>query len=134
MPVVIALLVVLAILGASLAVVSTSQHGGSALDVQGIRAYHAARGGVEWGLFHLLRTGGLGCAGINGQSIDYGGNLAGFRATIACTSTVHEESTGNVTMYVVTATACNDTASGCPLASPPPFYVERQLRVTVGSN
>jgi MSHA biogenesis protein MshP len=134
LPAVIALLVVLALFGTSLAVVSSTQHGGAALDLQGVRAYHAARGGVEWGLFHLLRTGGLGCAGIHGQSIDYVGNLAGFRATIQCSSTLHEESAGNVTMYALTVTACNDTAAGCPLASPSAHYVERQLRVTVANN
>jgi MSHA biogenesis protein MshP len=134
LPAVIALLVVLALFGASLAVISMTQHSGAALDLQGVRAYQAARGGMEWGLFHLLRSGGLGCGGINGQSIDYAGSLAGFRATVQCSPTPHEEGAGNVTMYSLTVTACNDTASGCPLASPPAHYVERQLRVTVASN
>jgi MSHA biogenesis protein MshP len=133
MAVVIGVLVVLGILGASLAVISTTQQVGFGLDLQGVRAYHAARGGLEWGVYHVLRTGFGGCAGINGKSVVYGGNLSGFRATLACTATPHEEGTVNVTMNVITATACNDAV--CPTASTPPpaSYVERQLRVVVSN-
>lgn len=134
MAVVIAILAGLAIFGASIVVVSTTQQAGSALDLEGARAYHAARGGVEWGVYHVLRPGFGGCAGIDGKSVAYGGNLAGFRVTLACTSSVHEEASANVTLFDITATACNDAA--CPTASAPPapYYVERRLRVTVGSN
>ena len=133
MAVVIGVLVVLGILGASLAVISTTQQVGFGLDLQGVRAYHAARGGLEWGVYHVLRSGFGGCAGINGKSVVYGGNLSGFRATLACTATPHEEGTVNVTMNVITATACNDAV--CPTASTPPpaSYVERQLRVVVSN-
>jgi MSHA biogenesis protein MshP len=131
---VIALLAVLAVFGASVVVISTTQQVGAALDLQGVRAYHAARGGLEWGAYHVLRSGFAGCGGIDGKSMTYGGNLSGFRVTVACTSTAHEEGSATVTMYALTATACNDSA--CPTASSPPGagYVERQLRVTLGSN
>ena len=135
MAVVIAILAGLAVFGASLVVVSTTQQAGTALDLQGARAYHAARGGLEWGVYHVLRSPGLvGCADINGKSVVYGGNLADFRVMLTCGATVHEEGSAPVTMYAITATACNDAV--CPTASAPPpvFYVERQLRVTVGSN
>ena len=33
---------------------STTQHLGSALDIQGARAYLAARTGIEWGLHKAL--------------------------------------------------------------------------------
>jgi MSHA biogenesis protein MshP len=128
------LLVMLAVFGTALTVLSTTQHGGFALDVQGARAYHATRGGLEWGMYQVLRTGGLGCAAINGASFAYAGNLADFRVTIGCAESAHEEVATTVTMYALTATACNDAV--CPTASAPPpgFYVERQLRVAVGSN
>lgn len=134
MAVVIGLLAVLGILGASLMVVSTTQQVGFGLDLQGARAYYAARGGLEWGVYHVLRTGFGGCGGIDGKSIAYGGNLSGFRVTLACTPSAHEEGTATVTMYAITATACNDSA--CPTAASPPSptYVERQLRIAVGSN
>lgn len=134
MAVVIGLLVALAVLGTSMVVVSTTQQSGAALDLQGIKAYHAARGGLEWGVYHVLRTGFGGCGGINGRVIAYGGNLTGFRVALTCAPTVHQEGLAAVTMFAITATGCNDGA--CPTASAPPpaFYVERQLRVTIGSN
>ena len=133
--VVIALLVVFGILGTSLVVISQTQQVGFGLDLQGAKAYQAARGGLEWGMYHVLRTGFGGCGGIDGKSIVYGGNLTGFRVALTCASTAHEEGTATVTMYAITATACNDAAA-CPTAAspPPPTYVERQLRIALGSN
>lgn len=129
---VIALLAVLAVFGASIVLIATTQHVGAALDLQGVRAYHAARGGLEWGLFQILRNGQT-CAGINGQTVAYGGNLAGFSATLSCASTPHEESSTTVTLFTVTSTGCNEAA--CPTGgTPSATYVQRQLRVTVGGN
>lgn len=135
MGVVIAILSAIAIFGASVVLVSTTQHVGAALDLEGARAYHAARGGLEWGVYHVLRPGFGGCAGIHNKVVAYPGNLASYRVTLSCSSTVHEEGSANVTMFALTATACNDPLA-CPTAAapPPPHYVERQLRVTVGSN
>jgi MSHA biogenesis protein MshP len=136
MAVVIGVLAVLGILGVSLVAISTTQQAGSALDLQGVRAYHAARGGLEWGAYHVLRTGYGGCGGIDGKQVVYGGNLSDFRVAVACTSSTHKEGAASVTMYAITATACN--AAACPIPAavtpPPATYVERQLRLTVGSN
>lgn len=134
MAIVVALLAILAVFGAAMVVISTSQQVGAALDMQGVRAYYAARGGLEWGMYHVLRSGFGGCGGIDGKSIAYGGNLADFRVTLACTSSSHEEADAALTVYSIVATACNDAV--CPTATTPPplAYVERQLRVTVGSN
>lgn len=133
---IIAILLMLAVLGASLAVISGTQQAGHALDVSGVKAYHAARGGLEWAMYNVLRSGGSGCAAVNGASFAFTDNLSGYRVSLACTASAHEEATQAtpVNMYSLTATACNDAA--CPSASapPPPYYAERQLRVTVGSN
>lgn len=131
MPVVIALIVVFAtILGTSLVTLSSAQHVGFGLDLQGVRAYHASRAGLEWGMYHVLRTGYGGCTGINGQSVVFSGGLLGFRANLACSESSHEEgSPPNVALYTVTSTACN--AGSCPVANPPSGYVERQLRATL---
>ena len=127
---VVAILAVLAVFGASIAVVATLQHVSAALDLQGVRAYHAARGGVEWGLYQILRNGQT-CAGISGQTLTYGDNLAGFAATLSCTSSGHEEGNATLTLFAVTATGCNQvTCPGAPSAT----YVERQLRATVARN
>lgn len=127
---VIAIVVVLGtIMGVSLMVISATQHVGAGLDLQGVRAYYAARAGLEWGLYHVLRTGFAGCSGINGKSIVFTGNLAGFRSTVACTETPHEEGSTTVTMYAINATGCNDDP--CTPATPAAHYVERQVRATV---
>jgi MSHA biogenesis protein MshP len=125
---VIAVLGILAVLGVALVLIATTQHAGAALDLQGVRAYHAARGGVEWGLYQVLRNA-QPCAAVGGQTVAFGGNLAGFSATLQCISTVHEEGSIPVTLFTITSTACNQAA--CP-AAPSATYVERQLRVTVG--
>jgi MSHA biogenesis protein MshP len=134
MAIVVALLAILAVFGAALVMISTTQQVGAALDMQGVRAYYAARGGLEWGMYHVLRSGFGGCGGVDGKSIAYGGNLADFRVTLACTSSAHQEGTAALTTFSIVATACNDSV--CPTAStpPPPSYVERQVRVTVGSD
>jgi MSHA biogenesis protein MshP len=130
MPMVIAVLVILgAIFGTVLVTLSTSHQVGFALDLQGVRAYHAARAGLEWGMFHVLRPGFGGCAALNGKTVVLGGNLAGFRATVSCRQTAHQEGGTPVNMFAIEATGCNDSAA-CP-AAPFPSYVERQLRVTV---
>ena len=48
------LLVILAALGAFILTISGTQQTSSALDVQGTRAYQAARSGIEWGSYQLL--------------------------------------------------------------------------------
>ena len=130
MPVIVALVVVFAtILGTALVVISSSQHVGFGLDIQGVKAYYAARAGLEWGMYHALRTGFGGCAGINGRDVVFNGNLAGFRARLDCKSSVHNEGGVNVNLYAITATACN--AADCTVGSTAIDYVNRQLRATV---
>ena len=54
LPSAIFLIVILASLAAFLVTISTTQSTTSAQDVQGTRAYHAARAGIEWGLYRVL--------------------------------------------------------------------------------
>ena len=135
MPVIVGLIAVFAaILGVALVNLSAGQQVGFGLDLQGVRAYHAARAGAEWGMYHVLRPGFGGCAGINGRTVVFGDNLTGFRATLACRASLHEEGGGNVTLFAITSTACNDGADCTVAPSPPPLtYVNRQVRVTVAN-
>jgi len=48
------LMVVLAMLGAFMVSITGLQQSSSVLDVQGVRAYEAARAGVEWGAWQVL--------------------------------------------------------------------------------
>jgi MSHA biogenesis protein MshP len=130
MPVVVALVVVFAaILGTALVTISSAHQVGLGLDIQGVRAYHASRAGLEWGMYHVLRPGFGTCGGIDGKTVEFTGNLSGFRATLRCEQSSHNEGGVTVNMFAITATGCNDAAA-CP-ATPFPNYVDRQLRVTV---
>src|SRR3977135_3837810 len=98
----IALIVMLGLFGVALAVISTTEQGGATLDLQGVRAYHAARGGAEGGIYQVLRTGG-GCGPVNGASFVYGGNLSGFRVSMTCLQVDHREVSTNTTIYSIQA-------------------------------
>jgi MSHA biogenesis protein MshP len=127
---IIAILVILAALGAGLVTTITSQQSALALDVLAARTYQSAKAGLEYGIHHVLR-GTMTCAAVNGTTF---GGLAGIRVTLACTPTTHTEGTSTVTMAVITATACTASAGTCPQAATTPHYVERQLRVSIGSD
>ena len=119
------ILVVLTALGAFLLNVSTSQQVGSALDVQGVRVYEAARSGVEWGLFQQLRNGS--CAAATSY-VPPAPTLSAFTVTVRCTAT--PGTSGGPVTYTVESTACNQPAAGsCPNTSPGERYIERRLDV-----
>lgn len=123
------ILVVLAALGAFMLSVSTSQQIGSALDVQGARAYQAARAGLEWGLYRQRQAGScVGATSFNPGAA----TLSGFTVTVICAATPDAQS--GPTTYVITATACsqpNAAEPKCPAASPGGNYIERRLSVTL---
>jgi len=123
------ILVVLAALAAFLLSLSNLQQGQSALDVQGTRAYQAARAGVEWGVYRTLRDNS--CAATTSLALP--GGLSGFTVTVQCSDTPYSEAGAAGTIYRITATACNQPSGGnCP-GLRGQFYVERQLQATVDS-
>ena len=63
-PTAIFLVVILALLAAFLVRLSTMQSTTSAQDIQSTRAYHAARAGLEWGVFSVLDPAGKTINGI----------------------------------------------------------------------
>ena len=115
------LIVVLAALGAFMVTFSTVQQTTSALDLQGSRAYHAARTGIEWGAYQALRN--ASCAAS--ATITPGGTLAGFNVVINCTAFSATEAGSTVNLYQLTSTASQGVLGN-------PTYVERQLQATVG--
>lgn len=121
------ILVVLAALGAFILSVSSQQQIGSALDVQGVRAWQAARAGIEWGLHRELRS--ASCAGTS--FVPPATTLADFTVTVGCVATL--DGRGGPTVYSITSTACNQPDAGaCPNTNNPgAFYVERQMEVSL---
>jgi len=122
------LLVVLAGLGVAMVTVFTSQQQSSSLDVQGARAYQAARAGVEWGLFQQLRNGS--CVPATTFALPAGSLLAGFTVTVTCKASGADP----LTRRVLEATACNlpGTDGTCPNgATNSPDYVQRKVEVEI---
>jgi MSHA biogenesis protein MshP len=122
------LLVVLGGLTVFLLKISGLHHSSAALDVEGVRAYQAARAGIEWGVYRALRS--TSCAPKS--SFGLGGSLSGYTVTVECSATPYTEVDPVAkTVYSLRATACNRPASGeCPGATGP-FYVERQLQALI---
>lgn len=127
------LLVVLTALGAFLVVFSATENASSTQDVQGTRAYQAARAGVEWAAFNIVQNAGAGyelnCRNVGGTSqalAGMGGTLSSFGVTVGCTATSYTEGASTVWIYRITSTAI---LTGT--AAQQKNYVERQLQVTI---
>lgn len=116
------ILVVLGGLGAVLVTVFSGQQRSAAFDALGTEAYQAARTGIELGA-HQATSGA--CANSSFQ-------LGTIRVDVQCTSSTHDEASQTVTVYQITATACNRAV--CPTDADGVTYVERQLRATVASS
>lgn len=143
----IALLVLMTSLGAFLVEMVSTQNVTSTQDVQGSRAYHAARAGVEWGLYAVLDPANAtvvapaAAAWPNMPDCPAATVLAieGFTVTVACARfpagasgpsgpPVYLEAgtTRALTVYQLTATA---VSAGLVVGAP--AYVERQVAATV---
>lgn len=143
------ILVVLAALGAFIVTISSNQQIGSALDVQGVRAYQAARAGIEWGVYQVQATldynfsyGTIPPLAVGNASPDLracptspasfsptASTLSNFTVTVTCTETAG--TSGSPKIYTLRSTACNQPNGGaCPnTVDPGSFYVERRLEV-----
>lgn len=134
------LLVVLAGLVAYLTTVSTTSQAASAADQNSARAYQAARAGIEWGAYQLLRTTGAfktACDGVTAtatSNLTFPSTLAPFTATVTCTRATVTEGAASVRAYRLVANACNVPTGGgaCPnAASTAGTYVERELSLSL---
>jgi len=122
------LLLSLTAIGAYMLTVSNVQLETGIMDEQGARAYQAARAGLDWGAYRVLRD--VTCPGPGATTIPLPVNLAGFYAEVTCTSFGAETEGGaSVTTFRIVSTGCNATpCSGGAGAT----YVERQLQLMVG--
>lgn len=128
------LLVVLVSLAAFLVNISTTQNVSSAQDLQGSRAYHAARAGIEWGLYQVLDPGNATVVAPGAPTWpnmpacrpDTALSIEGFAVALTCASSDYSEAGANrsIRVYRIVATA----SSGAPGSA---VYVERQVAATV---
>ena len=132
------MIVTLAAIAVYLLTISTGQLEAASQDEEATRAYQAARTGIDWGAYQLLRnpttnTFATNCAGGAGsQNLTFTvPQLSRFRAEVSC------QRVGNVTeaavpavVYRLTVTGCNGSPTACG-TSIGPTYVERQLQLTL---
>jgi MSHA biogenesis protein MshP len=110
------LVVLMAALGSYMLSFSNTQQLTSAQDVQGSRAYWAARAGLEWGLATAMGT----CtAGTTTLSIDTGST---FSVAVTSTPTSYSEGSSMPEICKITAVA---TVSGSTVGSV--GYIERSV-------
>lgn len=132
------LIVVLALLGAFIVSVTGLQQSSLQLDVQGVRAYQAARAGIEWGAYQVLdpnntipAAGLASCPGTTNLT-GLGGSLSPFTVTVTCAQTDATEGNRNVRVFQIVARACNQPSGGsCLATSPTTGYVEREIQATL---
>lgn len=133
LPSAIFLLVILAGLAAFLVNISMTQSVTSTQDVQGARAYHAARAGIEWGLYQVLDPLNTtvvppGDAAWPAMPACVAGNLAieGFNVAVQCSASDYSEAGQNrrLRVYRLVATATSGVVGTSA-------YVEREVTATV---
>ena len=129
LPAAIFLLVVMATLAAFLVQLTVASQIGGTQDMQGARAYQAARLGIEAGLY-AVQQGAHTCPGGTLSGV---AGLTGFKTTWSCSATNFNDAGTAHTIYQITSTACTTTGASCPSATPGEMqssdYVERQLVV-----
>jgi MSHA biogenesis protein MshP len=120
------LLVVLSGLAVAMVSLYTSQQASSNLDLQGARAYQAARAGLEWGLFQQMRGGS--CVADTTFPMAAATSLSGFTVNVSCV----QQSGAPLARYLITASACNmpDAQNHCTEPTNPEA-VRRQLEAQI---
>lgn len=135
LPTAIFLLVVLAALGAFMLTLSSVQHTTSAQDVQGSRAYQAARAGIEWGVYQIMVPENESSPGTRADCFGgatsatpaFGGTLAGFNVQVTCASSGNViEGENAIRVFTLTSTATNGVVGSAS-------YVERQISATIAT-
>lgn len=128
------LLVVLAALGTLMLTFSNTQQLTSAQDVQGSRAYWAARAGIEWGIYQVLDPGNTtavapadpGWPNLPACPAPTSLSLEPFAVMVTCNRSDYQEngSIKSIAVYRFEATASTGTAGS-------PNFIERRLLATV---
>lgn len=113
------LLVILAALGAFMLTFSNTQQLTSAQDIQGSRAYWAAKGGIQWAVSRLQPPATACPAASTSLTLD------GFTVTVTCNAYTYTEGTASKTIYWVESTATGGGVVGSL------GYTERQVEAFV---
>lgn len=129
LPSAIFLLVILAALAGFMVTLSRTSHMSGALDIQGGRAYQAARVGLEWAAWQTMDPQGLQpsptpCPAPTTLA-PLTGTLAGFNVNVSCARTLYTDGADTVAIYQVTSTATSGLVGEVD-------YVNRQIQASFG--
>ena len=122
------LVVILAAFGAFMVSFSNTQQLTSAQDVQGSRAYWAARAGLEWAIAGVLATAPVAPATSPAATCPVSTapvSVDGFALTITCSSQAYVEGGMNLTVFALQSTATAGGAAGST------GYVERSVSASL---
>lgn len=127
-------LVLFAAIAAAMVSLTTTSNATSALDVQGSRAYQAARAGLEWGIYQVLDPNNTTATSATAALPACPGaafpGVTGFTVTVVCTPypavaavpSYYEEGSRRLRIFEVSATAT---------AAAPGSGISRQLTAVV---
>ncbi|OIQ68666.1 hypothetical protein GALL_497380 [mine drainage metagenome] len=107
------LVVILAALGAFMVTFSNTQHLTSAQDIQGTRAYWAARAGLEWEIGSVVASAPVPPATTPAAVCPSGtppATVDGFNLAVTCTRGAYTEAGQPVYIFQFTSTASTGTA------------------------
>ena len=122
------LVVVLAALGGFMLTFSNTQQLTSAQDMQGSRAYWAARAGLEWGIGSVSPQSAATAVcptsptSLTGSAVPFEG---GFTVIVTCTQLTYNEAGENRKIFSFTSVSNNATAPGSV------SFIERSLSASM---
>jgi len=119
------LVVILAALGAFMLTFSNTQQLTSAQDIQGSRAYWAARAGLEFGIGTVVATSACPILPTPSPTILSTTFDGGFSVTVTCSRADYTEASATRSIYQLTSVASNGAAVGSI------GYIERSLSASM---
>jgi MSHA biogenesis protein MshP len=118
------LIVILAAMAGFMGTFGNTLQLGSAQDVQGTRAYWAARAGLEWAMSGVANSSPAACP-TTPTTLPASAANGNFAVTVDCTTSAYTEGAQAVTMFQITAVAKNTLAVGSAA------YIERSLTAAI---
>ncbi len=115
------ILVVLGAAGAVMVRMSGVQQATTNFALLGARAYHAARSGLEWGIWHALDSSA--CPADTSFVLNEGG-LDGLSVSVSCTSSSHDEGPDTRNIFQIVSIAAYGSFGSAD-------YAQRRLQATV---
>jgi MSHA biogenesis protein MshP len=128
LPTAIFLLVILAALATYMVSLSRTSHISSALDIQGARAYQAARAGIEWAAWRVADPQNpppnpAPLCPASPTALTLAGTLSAFAVSVSCVRIVETDGADTIVIYQITSTASAGAADEVD-------FVQRQIQAS----